>query len=245
MKSNLILSPSNLGVYVRTRKKRTVIYEEIGKKVYENLIPDTFLIHFENEAELNFKPKKINGIDEINQKCAVHFFQLLNSYNIPSSFLIDKPKNEIIVQKYEKLPIQLKVLNYPDKSIAKTFKVKIGESLAFPLFEIYYDGSAKNLINESHLLAFKIATLDESKVMMRIASKVNAIFKSYFERRDYSLAEFHLEFGKFQDRIFLTSTFGYENIKLVPKGDFPPLEAKTNSPRRIKESFINFQKLIY
>ncbi len=230
---------------MRTRKSRTVVYEEIGKKVYENLIPDTLLIQFENETEINGKPKKINGIDEINQQCAVYFFQLLNSYNIPCSFLLDKPKTEIIVQKYEKLPIQLKILNNTDKTISKTFKVKVGVPLFVPLFEIYYNSGSKNLINESHLLAFKIATLDESKVMMRIASKVNAIFKSYFERRDYYLAELCLEFGRFQERIFLTSTFGYENIKLFPKEGANNLEAKSNSPSKIKESFINFQKLIY
>ncbi|MBU2444865.1 MAG: hypothetical protein KJ666_04735 [Bacteroidetes bacterium] len=230
---------------MRKRSTKTIIFEEVGKKIYDNLMPDTYLIHFENDTKINGNSKRVPGIGEINQRCAVHFFQLLNSYNIPSCFLMNKSSSEIIVQKYEKLPIQLKILNYVDKNSTKIFKVKLSERLTTPIFEIYYNSASKYLINESHLLAFNIATLDESKVMTRIASKVNAIFKSYFERRDYNLAEVDLEFGKIQGRISLTSTFGYENIKLLPKGDSPALEFKSNTPRRIKESCINFQKLIY
>jgi phosphoribosylaminoimidazole-succinocarboxamide synthase len=230
---------------VKKRNTKAVVFEEVGKKIYENLIPDTYLIHFENETEVNGKVKKVPGIGEINQHCAVHFFQLLNSYNIPSSFLMSKPKDEIVVQKYEKLPIQVKIFNHVDRNSSKIFNVKVNERLITPIFEFYYDSRSKNLINESHLLAFNIATLDESKLITRIASKVNAILKSYFDRRNYNLAELNLEFGKFQDRIYLTSTFGYENIKLIPKDDSVSLIITSITPRQIKESFINFQKLIY
>ncbi len=227
------------------RNPNKLIYEDIGKKIYDNVIPDTYLLQFTNEFSFNGKIKIINGINEINQVCAAHFFQLLNSYNIPTFYLMNRSKTEIIIQKFEKIPIQVKILNFIDKITAKLFRTKVNEKLNSPIFEIYLNHSLKNLINEYHLLAFGIAAPDETRLMIRIASKVNAIFKSYFDRRDYDLSELLLEFGKINDRIILTSTFGLPNISLISKKDNLSFEIKSNNSNKIKETFLSFQKLIY
>lgn len=230
---------------VSIRNPNKLIYDDIGKKIYGNIIPDTYLLQFTNDFSCDGKIKVVNGIDEINQTCATYFFQLLNSYNIPTFYLMNKSKTEIIIQKFDRIPIRLKILNFADRTIAKLFKAKVNEKLNSPIFEVYLNHSLKNVINEYHLLAFGIASLDETRLMIRIASKVNAILKSYFSRRDYDLAGAILEFGKTNDRVVLTSTLGFPNISLISKKNNLSFEIPSNNSNKIKEAFLNFQKLIY
>ena len=59
------------------------------------------------------------------------------------------------------------------------------------------------MINKSHIIAFELATADELKVIERLASKTNAVLKSFFLRRKIKLVDFKLEFGRYKSKIIL------------------------------------------
>ncbi len=54
------------------------------------------------------------------------------------------------------------------------------------------------------------------KLINRICSKVNAVLKSFFERRNFCLAEVTLGFGKHEDKIFLVDDFTPRSLKIIP-----------------------------
>ncbi len=49
----------------------------------------------------------------------------------------------------------------------------------------------------------------------RLCSKINAIVKSFFERRNVSLLELTCRFGKFEGKIYLIDDFSPMSIKIV------------------------------
>lgn len=54
------------------------------------------------------------------------------------------------------------------------------------------------------------------KIIYRICSKVNAVLKSFFERRNELLAEVSCFFGKADSKIFLVNDMTPNSIKLIP-----------------------------
>jgi phosphoribosylaminoimidazole-succinocarboxamide synthase len=72
------------------------------------------------------------------------------------------------------------------------------------------------MISESHLISFELCTVEDIKIISRICLKVNAILKSYFERRNSTLAEVSCYFGKIEDKIYLIDDFTPYGLKVIP-----------------------------
>ncbi len=70
------------------------------------------------------------------------------------------------------------------------------------------------LILESHAYAFEYATPDEMKHISRMALKVNAVLKSFFNRRNLKLVDYSIEFGRSKRKIYLGDEISPENTRL-------------------------------
>ena len=57
------------------------------------------------------------------------------------------------------------------------------------------------------------------KLIIRICSKINAVLKSFFERRNEILAEISCHFGKHEDKVLLIGDFSPASLKFFPKDD--------------------------
>ncbi|MCX8009786.1 MAG: hypothetical protein N3A61_01410 [Ignavibacteria bacterium] len=222
-----------------------IISKEVGKEIYTNDMPDTYIVKLTDDILIDNRVKKIKGLAEISVKINSHLNQLMNSYNIPTDYISTMENNYTVIKKTERIPIYLRVLNNVDKKLSKTFKSKLYKKLDSPIFEIYLEDNPNQIVNEHHLLAFKLLTMDETKVIMRIASKVNAILKSFFERRNYCLAEIILNFGKDSDKILLASSFNINKIVLLNCDNLPAFEINSARLNKIKATFQSLQNLIY
>jgi len=118
--------------------------------------------------------------------------------------------------KHKRFPFAVKILNVADKRTAKIFNIKESEVLNLPVFEIHTGNGKDTLISESHLIAFDLCTVEQMKLINRICSKVNAVLKSFFERRGYILAEANCHFGKYDEKIFLVDDFTPKSLKIIP-----------------------------
>ncbi|HSP88062.1 MAG TPA: phosphoribosylaminoimidazolesuccinocarboxamide synthase, partial [Ignavibacteriaceae bacterium] len=63
---------------------------------------------------------------------------------------------------------------------------------------------------------FDLCTYEELRLINRICSKVNAVLKSYFERRGEILAEMNCFFGKEEDKIYVVEDFTPGSLKIIP-----------------------------
>lgn len=219
---------------------------KFGITTYPHKLPDSFIIKFNDEYLINNKVKKIDGIGSINCFCTAQLQKLFQSYNILTSYLDSHSEKELVYKNFQKIPIVVRVLNFSDKNLAKVFESSPNEKLLTPIFEFYFNDNRKISLNEYHLLAFGVLSIEDSRQIIKIASKINAILKSFFDRRGYDLVEIPLEFGKINNQIVHTSIFTADSIKIKPKNDNNlSFDFSLTRPTKIKEVFLNFQKLIY
>ncbi|HKI78296.1 MAG TPA: phosphoribosylaminoimidazolesuccinocarboxamide synthase [Ignavibacteriaceae bacterium] len=179
----------------------------------------------------NGSPKKIK-VKDLGKKFAYmnsFFMDYLKQYHIPTAFIKTQDENSLKFIKYDRFDFQVKIFNQVDKRTAKIFSKKEGETLHLPVFEFHYGNRKDSLISESHIITFELCTYDDLKIITRICSKVNAVLKSFFERRGEMLAEVSCSFGKNDDKIYIVDDFTPKSLKVLPLSQ----DSKSVSPYKI------------
>ena len=165
---------------------------------------------------INQKNKKVTSknLGEKTAELNSYFFEYVNGYNIASVYAKRESKKSIAVINVEEFPFNIKIINAADTRTAKIFSVKNGSPLQLPIIEYHYGNSKESVIGESHIISFDLCTYEELKLINRICSKLNAIVKSFFERRNASLLELTCRFGKFEGKVLLIDDFSPLSIKI-------------------------------
>ncbi|MBZ0266154.1 phosphoribosylaminoimidazolesuccinocarboxamide synthase [bacterium] len=181
-------------------EKKDLLYEGKAKILY--LTEDTNLLiqQFKDDLSAFNGTKKGNFKDKgkISNAIATYLFEYLENYHVPTHFVKQLGDTEMLVKRLEMIPVEVVVRNIATATLAKTYNIEEGKVLDYPIIEYYLkdDNLGDPMINEHHAYAMGFATPEEMRLISRVASKVNAIFKSFFARRGLSIVDFKLEFGK-------------------------------------------------
>jgi phosphoribosylaminoimidazole-succinocarboxamide synthase len=162
--------------------------------------------------------KKVT-VKDLGQKFATinsFFYDYLREYHIPCAYIKKYEKNSLMFVKFQQLPFVVKILNAADKRTAKLFSIKEGADLNLPVFEFHVGDSKNSIVSESHLISFDLCTNENLRIINRICSKVNAVLKSFFERRNETIGEVTCSFGKFESKIYLIDDFTPLSLKIFP-----------------------------
>ena len=167
---------------------------------------------------IDFNNKKIKSKNLGEKFASINSFFLdyLKEYHIPTSFSKLDNKNHLQYLKHDKFSFSLRILNVIDKRTSRIFHKKEFDYLHLPVFELHYGNGKDSLISESHLITFDLCNIEDLKVINRICSKINAVLKSFFERRNSLLAEVTCHFGKLEDKIYLIDDFTPASLKVIP-----------------------------
>lgn len=162
------------------------------------------------------KNKKVKVKDLGKKSAAIgsFFYEYLKEYHIPTAFVNLHGSETLTFLKFTQVPFRVRILNNADKRTAKIFSIKEYDPLTFPVFEYHFGEMKDSLVSESHLISFEICTHDELKFINRLCSKINAVLKSFFERRNQTIAEVSCSFGKFENKIILVDDFSPLSIKI-------------------------------
>lgn len=162
------------------------------------------------------KKIRVKGLGEKFAAINSFFLDYLKEYHIPVAFVKNNSKTTLKFLNYKKFHFYLKVYNAVDKRTGKIFNKKEFETLNLPLFEFHFGNGKDSCVSESHLISFDLCTYEELKLINRICSKVNAVLKSYFERRGVILAEMNCYFGKADEKIYVVEEFTPKSLKVIP-----------------------------
>jgi len=182
----------------------------------------------------NQKNKK-NNLKNYGEKSAHlnnFFFDYFKGYNIPVAFEKKESKKKLQLLKTDEFPFRVTIINNADSRTAKLFPIKAGTPLQLPIIEYHYGDSRDSLVTESHIISFNLCTYDELKFINRLCSKLNAIVKSFFERRNAVLVELTCIFGKFDSKIYLVGDFSPLCLKVIDI----EYDAKKPDPYKIETS---------
>ena len=190
-----------------TLHRKRLIFEGRSKRVYETTQAGIAILEFKSDFTRNEVGKSTDTVRKATLNAAIshHVFSYLNSFRIPNHYIEQFGKSELVIRRLEMIPISVVVRNIAAGSLSARYGLQEGRELEFPVVELVYRNESLNnpMVNESHILAFGISNPEEIRTMVRIATKTNAVIRSFVERRQLRLVDIWLEFGRLEGQIFL------------------------------------------
>ncbi len=221
---------------------KEVIAEGGTKKVYATNQSDQVVVEFLDTLppEPGKKKSTVTGKGAINNAVSAFLFEYLESYNVPSHFIKTLDDKSFLARRLEMIPILIVVHDVASLELAERLGIEEGTVLDFPVVEMYYKDKKRTLpmINEYHAYALGLCDRKEMTNISRIATKVNAVLKSFFDRKKLKLVRFQMEFGRFQSQIMLGDEVSLDTFTLWAVNETGQLEKLPAS----KKKDINFYK---
>ena len=184
-------------------EKAAQLYEGKAKKVFATGDPALVIVSYKDDATAFNGEKKgtIAGKGVINNKMSNLLMQMLEQNGVPTHFVKELSDRDTVVKKVSIVPLEVIVRNISAGSFARRYGVEEGIVFEKPTFEFSYKNDALGdpLLNTSHALALKLATEEEINTIRTMALKVNDLLKAYFAKRNVTLVDFKLEFGRLAD----------------------------------------------
>jgi len=130
-------------------------------------------------------------------------------------FISKLSDKEMQVKKSEILPLEIIVSNAVGKSLSKRFGMEEGSLLNAPVVEYYYKNEKlKNpIVSESHINALNLIAQEEVHYLGRTVAKVNAVLKSFFERRNMILVELRITLGRYKGYLLVGDEISPDTCK--------------------------------
>jgi phosphoribosylaminoimidazole-succinocarboxamide synthase len=183
------------------------LYEGKAKIVTPGSTPDTYFLHFKDDATA-FNGQKRATIEDkgrLNAAISARLFTLLAERGVPSHFVRQVEPNVLEVWRLLMIPLEVVVRNVIAGSLSKRLGRPEGEPLERPVVEFYYkdDALGDPLVNEDHIRALGAARPDELRRLSELALAVNEVLRAHFGSLGVTLVDFKLEFGRRDGDILL------------------------------------------
>lgn len=225
------------------KEKRLVLSRGSSKVLYSLPQDDILLAEFRPELGVDGKKVfKIKDRPRIAAELQAFIFAYLETYQIPTHFF-SQNGSELLIKRLNVIPVEVTVRNLASQSFAKRFKhFKPKQQLDFPVFEyLLKDETGEHLVNDTHLYALQLLTPDEFRTVNRLASKIDAVMKSFLERRGFTLIDITMKFGKYKGVIMLGDEISPENITAIDNSTGE--EISVVSARDSREATKHYQLL--
>lgn len=206
-----------------------LLYEGKAKEIYESQNSDEILIRYKDSATAFNGAKKeiITGKGRLNLKFARHFFTILEDAGIKTHTVKYIDDLSLIAKKVEIILLEVIIRNYAAGSICKREGYEKGYKFEKPLFEIFYKDDAQNdpLVTEEYAIKNNVATAAEIETFRNEALKINNILSDYLAKKDVTLVDFKLEFGRLPNgEIILADEISPDTCRFWKKGSMDSLD---------------------
>jgi len=198
-----------------------LLYTGKAKNVYQAENEDEVLMVYKDQATAFNGKKKENepGKGVLNCKISSIVFNYLIENGIETHLVKNISDHEQLVKKTKVFPLEVVLRNITAGSLVKKFAIKEGTRLEEPIIEFYYKSDALDdpFINDSQVHALKIADKTEIEFIKEMTLKINQLLIPFFNKCNFDLVDFKLEFGKINDKIILVDEFSPDNCRLWDK----------------------------
>jgi len=199
-------------------KKKKKLYEGTSKKIYTLEDSDQIILEFKDDALVfeRSKPEMIKGKGTINKDISSFIFKYLEGFHISTHFIKDLGGREMLTKRLEMIPVEVVMHNVAAGNLCERYNIEYEKELSSPIMELYLKTGGRNnpMVNMTHIVAFQLATPDEIRMIERMTSKINAVLKSFFSRRDFQLIDFKLEFGRYKNKILLGDEISLDTCRV-------------------------------
>lgn len=209
------------------------------EKIYATDQDEQVVVEFQNYFPFSGSGKKesMNGKAEANNIISCALFEYLESYNVPTYFMKKNDAKSMMANKIDSIPIVVSIWNIATEELAKRFAFDEGKVLEYPIVEMYYKNEKLKvpMINEYHAYALGLSDRKEMANLLRIATKVNAVLKSFFDRKNFKLVNCMVEFGRFHNQVILGDKINLDTMilwEVDENGDLNKFDMKSSSMKK-------------
>ena len=208
---------------------RELIQEGKGKRVYATEDPDLAVVYYKDEAMANhgLKRGRILGKGEINNAICQHLFTLLKEHGVENHFVRTLDARQSLVLRCEMMPFAVKIRNRVAGGMHVRTGLPVGMKLEQPVIELVLKESEMDvdaLVNHTHLLAMKAATMEEIEEIWNLSKRINEILAEYMSEINIELIDFRIEFGRYKGRILLADEISPDTARFWDSSTHEPLD---------------------
>lgn len=206
--------------------------------MFKYLPPDSVVYH---SQKLKFK-----GLDKVFQQINELVAKYISGFSInpDSAANIENLLPGVSESNKDRPHLYVCVQNNHNEMTSGIFNTEKYSPFLIPVYEYLIEGTG-NKIGENLLLASGLITPGEIRQLNRVASKVNVILKSFFERRDLLLVEWMLKFRIQGQKIQMIPEFNPITLKLLNPGSPDLLNFAYNKSLNFKKYSLFILEAIY
>ena len=223
-----------------------LLTEGTTKRLYETAQPDAAILEFtDRPTACQPSAPAVPGKGAWNAKISARLFQLLESKGVNTHFEAVVSEAELLVKRLNMIPLAVVIRNRAAGRLAKRLGLEPWSALANPVVELRYRSAALEdpWVNESHVLALRLATEEELKVIRERSSSILAVLTKFFQERDLDLIDLTLEFGRFRGRVVLGDELSPDTIRLWERGVPLPTDADLFLQRDLRGTRQAYQEV--
>ena len=200
--------------------KTELLYEGKAKKIWLTDNETLLISEFKDDLTAGNGAMKSSqeGKGALNNKISTELFKLLNNKGISTHFVEMLDDNHMLHKKAKVIKIEVIVRNIATGSLSKNLGIEDGKKLPFALVEFDYknDELGDPKLNDQHCLILELVNdTAELEYIRYMARKINKILKEFYAKRDLTLVDFKLEFGRDNnDNIILIDELSPDNFRL-------------------------------
>jgi phosphoribosylaminoimidazole-succinocarboxamide synthase len=200
-------------------EKQTLLYSGKAKDIYATDDPDLCILRFRDDATALNGLKKGSFEDKgvLNNAMSAILFELLEREGVSTHFVKRLSDREMLAQKVRIIPLEVIVRNVATGSFSQRYGVNEGTELSCMVLEYCYkdDTLGDPQMNETHVLALGLATLEQLNRIAEHAAIVNSVLTAFFAEKGLRLIDFKLEFGVTSDgTLVLADELSPDNYRL-------------------------------
>jgi phosphoribosylaminoimidazole-succinocarboxamide synthase len=208
---------------------RELIREGKGKRVYATEDPDLAVVYYKDEARAyhGLKRGRILGKGEINNAICEHLFTLLEDQGVKTHFVRQLDARQSLVYRCDMMVFAVKIRNRVAGSMHTRTGLPVGMKLEQPVIEFCLKDSEMDtdaLVNHTHLLAMKAATMEEINEIRVLCKRINEILSAYMSEINIELIDFRIEFGRFKGKILLADELSPDKARFWDSRTHEPLD---------------------
>lgn len=208
---------------------RELLREGKGKRVYATDNPELAIVYYKDEAMAyhGLKRGRILGKGEINNAICQHLFTLLSEQGVENHFVRQLDPRQSLVLRCDMMAFAVKVRNRVAGGMHTRTGLPIGMKLDRPVLEFVLKDSEMDvdpLVNHTHLLAMKAATMEEIEEIRFLSRKINDILSAYMSEIDIELIDFRIEFGRYKGKILLADELSPDKARFWDSKTHEPLD---------------------
>ena len=200
------------------------IFKEGKAKVIYQKEGGTLLMKFKDDLTAldGLKHDQMPSKGKYNSVMTAHLLKLVQDAGVPTHFISLHEPGLMEVQQVEIIPVEAVLRNVATGSMVKRLPLKSGTKLETPVIEFYLKDDALHdpWINDDHIQTLGLAAPEELEEIRVLTRKVNAILVDYFTSRGLVLADFKLEFGRFNGRLILADEITPDTMRIFDADAF-------------------------